>query len=95
VAYVDAGVSGEPGGTRPGAKPRRYDREALLQALVRDRVVRFSACQTAARNRRFAPWRDWSAPLASQNANLEPLVEGPAISLPGLHVKVRREEYRQ
>jgi hypothetical protein len=38
---------------------------------------------------------DWSAHLASQNANLEPLVEGQAISLPRLHVKVRREEYRQ
>ncbi|MDA8357767.1 MAG: hypothetical protein M0Z95_16085, partial [Actinomycetota bacterium] len=36
---------------------------------------------------------DWSAHLASQNANLGPVVEGPAISLPALHAKVRREGY--
>ena len=30
------------------------------------------------------------APPASHNANLEPLVEGPAISLAGRHAKVRR-----
>ena len=34
-----------------------------------------------------------SAPPASQNANLEPLVEGPAISLAARHTKVRREGY--
>jgi len=38
---------------------------------------------------------DRLAPPASHNANLEPLVEGPAISLAGLHAKVRREEYRR
>jgi hypothetical protein len=30
---------------------------------------------------------------ASQNANLEPLIEGPAISLSDLHTKVRRAGY--
>ena len=33
------------------------------------------------------------APPASQNANLEPLVEAPAISLAAPHTKVRREGY--
>lgn len=33
---------------------------------------------------------DWAHP-ASHNANLEPLVEGPAISLPAIHAKVRRQ----
>ena len=33
------------------------------------------------------------AHLASQNANLGPVVEGPAISLPAIHAKVRREGY--
>ncbi|MHB1821285.1 MAG: hypothetical protein ACYCTL_01710 [Acidimicrobiales bacterium] len=33
------------------------------------------------------------APPASHNANLEPLVEGPAISLAAAHAKVRREGY--
>ena len=33
------------------------------------------------------------APAASQNANLGPLVEGPAITLAGRHTKVRREGY--
>ena len=33
------------------------------------------------------------APLASQNTNLAPVVEGPAISLTALHAKVRREGY--
>ena len=32
---------------------------------------------------------------ASHNANLDPVVEGPAISLAARHVKVRREGYRQ
>jgi len=36
-----------------------------------------------------------AAHLASQNTNLAPVVEGPAISLAGLHAKVRREEYRR
>ena len=36
-----------------------------------------------------------SAPPASHNANLESLVEGPAISLATLHTKVRREGYRR
>ncbi|MGH9108431.1 MAG: hypothetical protein ACRDY3_03020 [Acidimicrobiales bacterium] len=36
---------------------------------------------------------DCSAPPASQNANLDPVVEGPAISLTGLHAKVRRDGY--
>ncbi len=36
---------------------------------------------------------DWSAHLASQNANLEPLVEGPAISLAARHAKSRRAGY--
>jgi hypothetical protein len=31
--------------------------------------------------------------LASQNTNLGPLVEGPAITLAGRHTKVRREDY--
>ncbi|MDA8070488.1 MAG: hypothetical protein M0Z40_15915 [Actinomycetota bacterium] len=34
-----------------------------------------------------------AAPLASQNANLEPLVEGAAINLATRHAKVRRERY--
>ena len=34
-----------------------------------------------------------SAHLASQNTNLGPLVEGPAITLAGRHTKVRREGY--
>lgn len=33
--------------------------------------------------------------LASQNTNLEPVVEGPAISLAAVHAKVRREGYRR
>jgi len=33
------------------------------------------------------------APPASRNANLEPLVEGPAITLAARHAKVRREGY--
>ena len=33
------------------------------------------------------------APPASQNANLEPLIEGPAISLAARHAKVRRDGY--
>jgi site-specific DNA recombinase len=33
------------------------------------------------------------APPASQSANLDPLVEGPAITLAGRHTKVRREGY--
>jgi hypothetical protein len=33
------------------------------------------------------------APPASHNANLDPVVEGPAISLAARHVKVRREGY--
>ncbi|HEY3941433.1 MAG TPA: hypothetical protein VGL60_03020 [Acidimicrobiales bacterium] len=33
------------------------------------------------------------APPASQNANLEALVEGAAISLAARHAKVRREGY--
>ena len=33
------------------------------------------------------------APPASQNANLEPLIEGPAISLAPPHTKVRRARY--
>ena len=37
--------------------------------------------------------KDWSAPSASQNANLEPLVEGSAIRLAVPHTKVRREGY--
>ena len=36
---------------------------------------------------------DWLAPPASQNANLEPLVEAPAISLAARYAKVRREGY--
>ena len=34
---------------------------------------------------------DLPAPPATQNANLDPLVEGPAISLATRHAKVRRE----
>ncbi|MDA8358441.1 MAG: hypothetical protein M0Z95_19615 [Actinomycetota bacterium] len=34
-----------------------------------------------------------SAPPTSQNANLEPLVEAPAISLAARYAKVRREGY--
>ncbi len=33
------------------------------------------------------------APPASQSANLDPLVEGPAITLAGRHTKVRRDGY--
>ena len=33
--------------------------------------------------------------LASQNTNLAQVVEGPAVSLAGLHAKVRREGYRR
>lgn len=33
------------------------------------------------------------AHLASQNTNFDPVVEGPPISLMGLHAKVRREGY--
>ena len=33
------------------------------------------------------------APPTSQNANLEPLVEAPAISLAARYAKVRREGY--
>jgi len=36
---------------------------------------------------------DWSAHPASHNANLEPLVEGPAISLAARHAKSRRAGY--
>ncbi|MGH9101797.1 MAG: hypothetical protein ACRDYD_02260 [Acidimicrobiales bacterium] len=36
---------------------------------------------------------DCVAPPASQNANLEPLIEGPAISLAARHTKVRRAGY--
>jgi hypothetical protein len=36
---------------------------------------------------------DWSAPPASHNANLKPLVEGPAITLAARHAKVRRAGY--
>ena len=36
---------------------------------------------------------DWSAHPASHNANLKPLVEGPAITLAARHAKVRREGY--
>jgi hypothetical protein len=39
-----------------------------------------------------AAWLGW-APPASQNANLEPLIEGPAISLAARHAKVRRDGY--
>jgi len=35
------------------------------------------------------------APPASQNANLEPLIAGPAISLAARHTKVRRDGYRR
>ncbi len=35
----------------------------------------------------------FTAPPASHNANLEPLIEGPAISLAARHAKVRREGY--
>jgi len=38
---------------------------------------------------------DCSAHPASQNANLVPLIEWPAISLPARHAKVRREGYRR
>jgi hypothetical protein len=38
---------------------------------------------------------DWSAHLTSQNTNLAPVVEGSAISLAGVHAKVRREGYRR
>ena len=34
--------------------------------------------------------KTFSAPPATQNANLEPLVEGAAISPAALHAKVRR-----
>ncbi len=44
------------------------------------------AAQTAAQMRA----EDWSASPASQNANLSPLVEGPAISLSARHAKARR-----
>ena len=36
---------------------------------------------------------DWYAHPASHNANLGPLVEGPALTLAGRHTKVRREGY--
>jgi hypothetical protein len=36
---------------------------------------------------------DFSAHLAPQNANLDPVVEGPAISLAARYAKVRRKGY--
>ncbi|MDA8311130.1 MAG: hypothetical protein M0Z46_11065 [Actinomycetota bacterium] len=45
--------------------------------------------------RKFARRTGRSAHLASQNANLEPLIEGPAISLAVRHTKVRRDGYRR
>ncbi|MHB8497715.1 MAG: hypothetical protein ACYDES_06915 [Acidimicrobiales bacterium] len=73
-------------------------RKALLQTLVheirvegRDRLVPWFHVPSGADQKVRALAR--SAPPASHNANLEPLVEGLAISLAARHAKVRREGY--
>jgi len=57
-------------------------------------VARFRASANAppGRRRACAPRTGVRAP-ASHNANLEPLVEGLAITLAARHTKVRREGY--
>jgi hypothetical protein len=39
--------------------------------------------------------KDWLAHLASHSANLESMIEGPAISPAARHTKVPHNEYRQ
>ena len=75
-------------------------RKSLLQSLVheirvdgRDRVVPWFRVPGGAEPKVRA-LGGWAHP-ASQNANLLPLIEGPAISLAAIHAKVRRDGYAE
>lgn len=67
----------------------RRDREGELE------LARLRAIRPGSGERRTSQSSDETAHLASQNANLEPLIEGPAISLAARHTKIRRDGYRR
>jgi site-specific DNA recombinase len=80
-----------------GAIPAR---KALLQALVyevrvesRDKVVPWFRVRGGEPKKVRA--LGGKSPPASQNANLDPVVEGPAIILPARHAELRREGHGQ
>ena len=86
---------------------RQCELRALFDALQCDVVyqpaegavdVAVTLCDRGDEEQQFAGQmraEDWSAPPAPQNANLAPVVEGPAISLAARHAKVRRDGYRR
>ncbi len=83
-------VRPDSGTTTPGVSSKPFRSGVIIMAVTATLYdLGSETAQSAARESA----EDWSAPPASQNANLLPLIEAPAISLAARHTKVRRAGY--